>query len=88
MDLLNDNAYNLRFTYSYHQREIPFLNVMVIVDEDGNLNNSLYRKPSAGNSLLRYHSAHPIPLKRLIPFAQYLRIRRVCSTIEEFNKQA
>lgn len=81
MDRLNDNTYSLSFTYSYHQKEIFFLYIMVKVDENRNLTSGLYRKPTADNTLLRYNSVHPMPLKRSIPFAQYLRLRRLCSMV-------
>lgn len=61
---------------------------MVNVDSCGNLASTLYRKPTAGISLLWFNSAHPHSLKGSIPFAQYLRIRRLCSSDNEFKTQA
>lgn len=61
---------------------------MVRIDLSGIITNTLFRKPTAGNSILRADSAHPNALKRSIPFAQYLRIRRICRSLEYFNIQA
>lgn len=36
-------------------------------------------------TILQATSSHPDPLKRSIPFAQYLRLRRICSTVDYFN---
>lgn len=47
-----------------------------------------FRKPTAANSLLTWKSFHPTPLRRGIPVGQYLRARRNCSTMVEFDKEA
>lgn len=85
---LNHNTFNLLLTYNYHTKEIPFFNFMVTVDKHGNFTSKLYREPMAGNSLLSYYSSHATLLKRSIPFAQYLRLRQICTTLDDFKIQA
>lgn len=69
-------------------REIPFLDMLICIDQEGTLSTTLYRKETAGNSLLRAESAYPVALKRSIPSAQYMRLRRICTDMGEFKKQA
>lgn len=85
---LNDNCIGLKFTYEYNTVSLPFLDVAITKSGDGKLYTTIYRKPTSTNSLLRWESCHPEPLKRGIPKGQYLRLRRNCSTLEEYHKQA
>lgn len=42
----------------------------------------------SGNTILRADSSHTPSLKRSVPFAQYMGLRRICTTIVDFNIQA
>lgn len=85
---LNTNNFNLSFTYSYSEKEIPFLDILISLDQVGVVDSTPFRKSMAGNSLLRADSAHSEALKKSIPFAQYMRIRRICTSLDEFDIQA
>lgn len=63
------------------------MDVLIRIDQHGVLSTTLFRKGSAGNSLLA-ESAQPTALKRSIPYAQYMRVRRICTDEDEFKKQA
>lgn len=67
---------------------ITFLDVTIHKDENGLLSSSLYRKPTAGNSILHASSFHPCALIASIPYSQYLRIRRNCLDSGVFKKEA
>lgn len=54
----------------------------------GVISTTLFRKSTASNSLLRADSTHPVKLKKSIPFAQYMRLRHMCTTREDFEVQA
>lgn len=54
----------------------------------GHLETTIFRKPTAGNSLLRWESFHPPSLKRGIPKGQYLRARRNCSDAHSFKVES
>lgn len=58
------------------------------MESNGYLTTSLYSKPTAGNTVLKANSGHPKSLIRSIPFSQYLRARRLCSTEYDFETQA
>lgn len=61
---------------------------MVIRGSDDTLMTHLYRKPTAGNSILHASSFHPKPLLTSIPYSQYLRTRRNCSDDTSFQQEA
>lgn len=67
LDTLNNNDFNLRFTYTFSSSSIAFLDLTIMINDEGDL--SLYRKPSSGNTILHASSAHPVPLIRSIPYA-------------------
>lgn len=60
----------------------------IIKQQDGTLGTDLYRKPTAGNTLLYATSAHPRSLVRSIPYTQYLQLRRNCTLEGDFRIQA
>ncbi|CAJ0933024.1 unnamed protein product [Ranitomeya imitator] len=67
---------------------IAFLDVLVFKGKDNCLQTDLYRKTTAVNSFLHASSSHPPAMIRAIPIGQFLRLRRICSTDEDFEKQA
>lgn len=85
---LNKNEFNLTFTISYDSTGVNFLNVVVKQKENNMLSSYLFRKPTAGNSILHASSFHPKPLMRSIPYSQYLRTRRNCSDKMSFQQEA
>ena len=49
-------------------------------------NNKIYGKGKTNTqNFLHIDSEHPISLKNSIPYSHLLRVRRTCSTIENFN---
>lgn len=50
--------------------------------------SSLYRKVTAGNTILHASSFHPKPLVNSIPHSQYLQVRRNCSDDNTFLIEA
>lgn len=82
MSMLSENQYNLRFMMEYSESSIAFLDVTISLHSDGSISTSLYRKLTAGNTILHAASAHPHSLVQSIPFSQYLHLRRNCSSEE------
>ncbi|KAJ8028402.1 hypothetical protein HOLleu_30622 [Holothuria leucospilota] len=61
-------------------------------EELKNLGESLDTKefreqPTDNHQYLNFHSCHPFPLKKSIIFSQGLRIKRICSSVEDFEHQ-
>ncbi|XP_060066994.1 uncharacterized protein LOC132547247 [Ylistrum balloti] len=78
----------IKFTYEVSSTSMNFLDTTVIKEEDGTLQTTLYTKPTDAHLYLHYHSCHPRQQIRNIPFGQLLRVRRICSTLDEFEKHS
>ncbi|XP_069612068.1 uncharacterized protein [Ranitomeya imitator] len=87
VDTLNQNPWNIRLTSHFSQMEVEFLDLK-LYPGDGYVQTTLYRKPTAINSLLHFSSFHPQHLKKGIPKGQFYRIRRNCSTQEDFRRHS
>lgn len=59
---LKSNYFNLKFTMQADSLKLSFLDVENRIDPSGRLLTDLYWKPTAGNTRLRFNSAHPVPL--------------------------
>ncbi|XP_078520512.1 uncharacterized protein LOC144785528 [Lissotriton helveticus] len=81
---LNDRSPDIKFSLSYHERSLPFLDVEISV-KDNVLSCSLFQKKTDKNNALHYKSYHPRSLRDNLPYGQYLRVRRNCSTIQQFE---
>ena len=46
----------------------------------------LYCKPTDSHNYLLYNSAHPKKCKESIPYSQFLRIRRICTNITDYDR--
>lgn len=79
---------NIKLTYVHGVKELDALDVRLRIESDGTISSRLYRKPTDGHQFLHWASAHPTSLKRSIPYAQLLRIRRNCTFDEDFEKEA
>lgn len=88
MELLSHNKFNLKFTIQFDTTTISFLDLRLVLREDGSIFSTLYRKETAGNTILHSASSHPRTLIHSIPYSQYLRIRRNCARDEDFEREA
>ncbi|KAJ1152675.1 hypothetical protein NDU88_005450 [Pleurodeles waltl] len=77
----------LRFTAHVSTTQVPFLDLMIQI-LNGKLVTDTYHKSTDRNSLLLYDSHHPKALRDNLPFGQFLRLRRNCSTAQLFEAQA
>ncbi|XP_077155597.1 uncharacterized protein LOC143818042 [Ranitomeya variabilis] len=56
--------------------------------QDNRIYTTLFRKGTATNNLLHYSSFHPGHLRNSIPKSQFLRLRRNCSQLPDFQVEA
>ena len=88
VDYLNKQVESLKFTLEHSTTQLSFLDVMVLKRNNGVICTDLFRKPTDARNYLHYSSAHPKSCKNGIPYSQFLRIRRICSEYEFFEKNA
>ena len=88
VEFLNTINGTIRFTCESDPEKLPFLDVTVIRGEDNKMDTTLYIKPTDAQAYLHYSSEHPATTKNSIPFSQFLRIRKICSKIEDYNYHA
>ena len=55
-------------------------------DSEGRLSTTLYCKPNDSHSYLHYESAHPIMVKKGLPYSEFLRVKRICSNSQDFDQ--
>ncbi len=78
----------IKFTANISDITNDFLDTSLYFTQAGQLAFKLYSKPTDKHNYLRYDSCHPTRMKDSIPFSQFLRIRRICTEISEFDKSA
>ena len=85
IDFLNTREPSIKFTSHISQSEATFLDMQIIRTPNG-IKTDLYTKPTDSHDYLLYSSAHPQKCKDSIPYSQFLRIRRICSDILDYDK--
>ncbi|XP_063295353.1 serine/threonine-protein kinase N2-like [Pelobates fuscus] len=78
---LNDNNINLKLTHVIDEHELVFLDLKILLQQDGTIQTELFRKATSTNSLLHWDSHHPYKLKASIPYG---RAWRNCSVDQTF----
>ena len=81
---LNSHHHSIKFTADISNRSVNFLDVTVLVNDQGKLTTTLYRKPTDTYRYLHFRSFHPKHQKKAIPYSQFVRVRRVCSQKRDF----
>ena len=76
----------IKFDYKYSTSEIEFLDLTIYKDISGKLATKVFTKPTDRQAYLHKQSAHPNHLKKSIPYGQALRLRRVCTDINEYDE--
>ena len=82
---LNEKHRTIKFDFHISPRKIAFLDTILYRDEN-NIQTTLYRKPTDQQAFLHAKSKHPRSLKGSIPYSQALRLKTICSTTAEFDK--
>lgn len=84
---LNNNDINITLTSCISDTSVDFLNLTLKL-QNGKITTTMFRKPTATNSLLEYTSFHPQHLRDGILIGQFLRAKRNCSEMKDFRQHA
>ena len=80
-------ASEIRYTSTYSREKVCFLDVLVH-NTNGQITTDLYTKPNATHDYLHRSSFHPPSFIRSIPKAQFIRIRRICSRLFDYDRHS
>ena len=78
---------HIKFEQTKSTTNIPFLDVQVINDK-GKISTDLYTKPTDTQQYHNWTSCRPRHTKTSIPYSLALRLRRICSNDQLFEKRA
>ena len=84
MSELNQKHPSIKFDYKFDCKQIEFLDTLVYIDQQNKLQTTLFRKSSDRQNFLNAKLKHPYSLNKSVPYSQALRIRRICSTFQEY----
>ena len=85
MPSFNSFTPSLKFIYESSKKDISFLDLKVSLTK-GKLSTDLHIKPTDCHQYLHYSSGHPEHAKRSIVYSQLLRVSRICSRENDFNR--
>ena len=77
---------SIKFTADWSKTSINFLDVTVFIAE-GVIETDIYVKPTNNHPYLLSSSRHPFYCKECIPYSQALRLNRIFSNNEFFDKR-
>lgn len=81
-----DAAIGLSWVFS--DTHVDALDVRIGIGVDRTITTTLYKKPTDGHQFVHWSSAHPLHLKKSLPYSQLLRIKRICSDEGDFRREA
>ena len=81
---LNSRHPKIQFTCVYSDTSVDFLDTTVKL-ENGSLQTELFIKPTSSLSYLQRNSCHPTHVFQALPYGEFLRVRRNCSTLDSFD---
>ena len=79
---------SIKSDFNYSKAQIHFLDITITKTSTGKTLLILYRKEINQQSYLHQKSEHPETLKQRIPYSQALRLKRICTTKEDFTEQS
>lgn len=79
---------NIRLTYVIGGEQLEALDLVLFLNDTNSnkrIKTRILRKPTDGHLFLHRDSAHPLRLKKSIPYAQLLRLKRNCSDVTDYE---
>ena len=86
IDKINKAYPTIKFTAQWSNTSINFFDVTVSLIE-GVIETDLFVKPTDSHQYLQSSSCHPFHCKKGIPYSQALRLNRICSETNSFDKR-
>ena len=83
---LNEIHKTIKFDFQTSPKKIAFLDTMLYKDKNSNIQIALYRKPTDEQGFLHAKWEHSRCLNNSIPYSQALRLKTICSTNTEHEK--
>ena len=83
MEYLNSFHQNIKYTWSFSDNEISYLDVKVEIKEN-RIITDVFCKETDTHRYFDYRSCHPKHIKMGIPYGQALRLRRICELDDVF----
>ena len=77
-----------KFMAEISNTSVNFLDTTVNLTNSGTLTVDLHNKPTDSHNNLLYTSAHPQSCKQSLSYCKFLRISRICTKIEDFDKHS
>ena len=86
---INSIDENIHFTYGDPKEDgsIPFLDMLIIPDEEGRLKTNVYRNPTHTDQYLHWDSHHAITSKYSVIGTLYHRAKTVCSNPDQLQNE-
>ena len=84
LEELNQKHDSIKFEYKISKTKLTFLDTEIQI-KDNKLITKFYRKPTDRQNFLHANSEHPKNLKNSIAYSQALRIKRICTTFQDFQ---
>ncbi len=89
IEYMNSSHHSIKFTAEISQEEVTFLDTKVKIDpETKEIYTELYTKDTDTQNYLSFDSCHPKHCKTGGPFGEFLRIRRNCHKLEDYDKHS
>ena len=85
VEFVNSLHPTIKFTVTSSQTEIPYLDILIKL-QDGYLVTDLHTKSTDAHAYLHYTSCHPRHCRDNVPYSQFLRLRRLCSSEDSFRQ--
>ena len=75
----------IKFETVYSRKQVNFLDTTVTITPQYTIKTSLYQKPTDRHAFLHHKSYHPSSTKSSLPYSQALRIKRICSSNDDYQ---
>ena len=82
---INSVHSTIKFDVNYSKSHVNFLDTTVTIRPDHTIKTSLYQKPTDRHNFLHHKSYHPSSTKKSLPYSQSLRIKRICTSEEDYG---